>query len=303
MATRQIHAVNTQEDEVEVTDDEGGALFSYSEGTLSHPVGIDFAADNSIWVGNYSPNFAHGLYHFDTDGTFLGYGGAPGAGSGDGEFNSIAGCVGLGIASDGSIVCVDSGNNRIQVFDSTGAYVTQWGTFGTGDGDFDFGGQGYLAINASDEIYVTDRDNQRVQKFQLDGTFVTAWGFNGTGDGEFTVPTGIAIAGNGDVYVVDDYWNIGAGTNSRVQWFTTNGVYLGQYDSPTYGSGDGEFEHPSGICFDTDGNIYIADEYNFRIQKLDESFGYLAQWPINDPQNVAARFGGAAPALGVSFSL
>ncbi|MBI4378159.1 MAG: SBBP repeat-containing protein [Nitrospinae bacterium] len=34
------------------------------------------------------------------------------------------------------------------------------------------------------------------------------------------------------------------------------------------GTGDGQFNHPVGIAVDSSGNVYVADEYNHRIQKF-----------------------------------
>ena len=44
-----------------------------------------------------------------------------------------------GIAADGSgnVYVADTANNRVQKFTSTGTFVTKWGSFGTGDGQFD----------------------------------------------------------------------------------------------------------------------------------------------------------------------
>ena len=76
------------------------------------------------------------------------------------------------VAADGRIFVLDAGNRRIQAFDSTGNYITQWGDPGTADGRFDFGG-GHTAvefvgsITVDDEgfIYVADVGNKRIQKF------------------------------------------------------------------------------------------------------------------------------------------
>ena len=61
----------------------------------------------------------------------------------------------------------DQGNSRIQVFDSSGTFITKFGTFGSGDGQFnDLSG---VAVNpTTGNVFVADSDNNRVQVFFLD---------------------------------------------------------------------------------------------------------------------------------------
>ena len=73
---------------------------------------------------------------------------------------------------DGRIFVLDAGNGRIQVFDTEGQYLTQWGHKGSGEGEFDFGsGQlpedfaGSVAVDSEGFIYVADVGNKRIQKF------------------------------------------------------------------------------------------------------------------------------------------
>ena len=54
--------------------------------------------------------------------------------------------------------------------------------------------------------------------------------------------------------------------NNRLQVFTPEGKLVAQCGKA--GSGDGEFNKPWGISLDQDGNIYVADWKNHRVQKL-----------------------------------
>src|SRR6476620_4036259 len=83
-------------------------------------------------------------------------------GTGNGQFIHP-----LGIAVDlqgNNVYVVDSGNNRIQKFDSNGKYITQWGTKGSELGQFSSAFD--IAISSS-KIYVTDTGNNNVQVFTL----------------------------------------------------------------------------------------------------------------------------------------
>ena len=52
----------------------------------------------------------------------------------------------------------------------------------------------------------------------------------------------------------------------------------------TYGTGEGEFELPRDIAVDSDGNAYVADYDNNRIQKFDSSADYVGEWGAEGPE-------------------
>ena len=58
------------------------------------------------------------------------------------------------IDSAGNVYVTDSNNYRIQKFTSTGTFITKWGAFGTGDGQFS-SPQG-IAVNSADNVYGAD---------------------------------------------------------------------------------------------------------------------------------------------------
>ncbi|HOL09915.1 MAG TPA: SBBP repeat-containing protein, partial [Bacillota bacterium] len=65
--------------------------------------------------------------------------------------------------SSDNIYVVDLNNHRIQKFNASGEFLTKWGSFGTGDGQFDF--PYGVAVDSSGNVYVADTGNHRIQKF------------------------------------------------------------------------------------------------------------------------------------------
>lgn len=123
--------------------------------------------------------------------------------------------------------------------------------------------------------------------------------------GKFDRPNGLAVARDGDLYVVDARKRVvrldasgrfkaewgqegsGAGEFSnpvdvavapdgsvfvsdydqdRVQKFTADGQYLLQFGRP--GSAPGEFDAPAGLAVDGAGSVYVADFYHHGIHKF-----------------------------------
>ena len=62
-------------------------------------------------------------------------------------------------------------------------YHTQWGSYGSGDGEFKF--PHGIAVDNSGNVYVIGYGNHRIQKFDSNGVFLTKWGSLGSGDGQF----------------------------------------------------------------------------------------------------------------------
>ncbi len=163
-------------------------------------------------------------------------------------------------------------SNQIQKFDSSGTFLTKWGSIGSGDGQFNY--PYGVAVDNSGNVYVADTNNNRIQKFTFTGTFLTKWGSSGTGNGQFGSmmgegPQGIFVDSSGSVYVTD-FWN------HRIQKFTSTGTYVTKWGSS--GSGDGQFNYPNGVTVDNSGNVYVADKDNHRIQKFDSSGAFLTKW-------------------------
>jgi DNA-binding beta-propeller fold protein YncE len=149
------------------------------------------------------------------------------------------------------------------------------GSRGSGTGQFT--APRAIAIGDDGLWYVADSGNQRIQVLDGEGNVVRMWGSSGTGAGQFQEPWGIAVNQQlGRVYVSDTW-------NHRVQVFDLEGNYLSAwgYFADTKGQADrdpGGFWGPRDVVVDADGNVYVADTGNKRIQKFTADGTFLVQW-------------------------
>ena len=85
--------------------------------------------------------------------------------------------------------------------DNPPTYLTQFGSAGSGNGQFEY--PLGIAVDSSNNVYVADSDNNRVEKFDRNGNYLTQWGSLGSGNGQFIDPVGIAVDSSNNVYVTD----------------------------------------------------------------------------------------------------
>lgn len=103
------------------------------------------------------------------------------------------------------------------------------------------------------------------------------FGQAGSGEGQLSGPRGIALAADGSLYVVDS-------GNNRIQHFSADGKWLqswGSYASVDLGNAPGgTFNQPFGIAIGPDGSVYVADTWNFRIQKFTPDGKFITMWGV-----------------------
>ena len=100
-------------------------------------------------------------------------------------------------------------------------------------------------------------------------TYVKQWGSEGLQTtGLFSFPQDLALDSAGNVYVTDY-------GNRRIQKFDNDGNFLQTWG--TKGSGNGQFQVPSGIAIGND-FVYVVDNDLNRVQKFDTSGKYITQW-------------------------
>jgi DNA-binding beta-propeller fold protein YncE len=206
------------------------------------------------------------------------------SGSGNLNYDNVRG---LAVDSTGSVFAADTSNERVKELNASAAYVAQFGSSGSGNGEFAANDGAYdIAVDGSDKLWVVDRGNHRVQKFtnagvyesQIDGTvaytehaYTSQVGSAGSGNGQFADVRGIACDASGSVFACDT-------TNERVQKFSSALVYDSQFGSS--GTGDGQFAANNGawaIAIDASDNLWVVDRGNHRIQKFNNAGTYQSE--------------------------
>lgn len=137
-----------------------------------------------------------------------------------------------------------------------------------------------VAVDGSGNFYIADTWNHRVRKVSSTGIISTiagtgTSGFSGDGGAATAAalsgPTGVTLDNSGNIYIADQQ-------NNRVRKISTSGVITSIAGNGTGGfSGDGGaataagLSFPTGVLVDGSGNIYIADQFNNRVRKINTS--------------------------------
>ena len=184
----------------------------------------------------------------------------------------------------------DWNNNRVQKFNINGEYLLQIGHYGSGNGQL-YSPAGITVHN--DRLYVAEYSNCHISVFQLNGQFCSI-----IGSGQLINSYNVTVSGNGHLLVAD------SGSNC-ITSFTLDGTCVGRFDKGqlnhpmglttdlndfllvtdnnhcvsvfdkdgasvchfgSNGSATGQFSDPYGIAVSPNGNIYIADYSNKRVQ-------------------------------------
>jgi uncharacterized protein (TIGR03663 family) len=160
--------------------------------------------------------------------------------------------------ADDLVFVTDTGNKRVQVFESNGDFAVQWGGGGAVEGYLDepVG----IAVGPEGDVYVADTWNRRVQVFDSGGGFLRQWPIRGWNSGLPEEKPYIAVDSQGRVYLTDP----GA---YRVLVFDSQGNYLASFGQ--YGTDSQSFALPQGIAVAADGTIYVSDAHAHRVLIFD----------------------------------
>ena len=187
----------------------------------------------------------------------------------------LAAPQGIAVDSTDRTVVAETDAHRVRVYDDDGVEVLTIGSYGTGNGQFD---QPWDVTTSNiDHIYVADTGNDRVQRFNAAGAYQSQFGSPGTAAGQFTEPKGIAYdPGLNRLYVADT-------GNHRVQRFTVDGVLDAAWGvggvvgtTGTVKRDHTGFDRPMDVAVNpTNGNVYVADYGNCRLEVFNGSGAYV----------------------------
>ena len=256
-----------------------------NDGNMGKPWGIAFGK-NGMWA--VADNTKHCVYIFDGQDQLIRKIGS--RGSGNGQFINPE-----GITFDNKIFLyvADCCNNRVQIFDVNGNYVFHYGRYGLGNGQLNIPvgitthnnevfvteqgnqrisvfhtdgqfshiigkgqlGQPYdVTVNTNNQLLVADYSHHCIYIFTLDGNYVSKFTSQGSNRGILFKPISLSIDMYGFILAVE-------GGNSRVSIFSKdcNFIYCFKFN-------DGKFSNAHGIALAPNGNIYVSDTVNKRVQ-------------------------------------
>ena len=173
------------------------------------------------------------------------------------------------------------GGSSLYEFGPDGKFIRQIGKQAYG-----FLAAQQVRVDKSDNIWVVDRYSSMVIKLDPEGHVAMLLGRkpesvdvpskpdegrgNPPGSGApqdlFQSPTDVAWDGQGNIFVAD-----GIG-NARIAKFARDGVFVKSWGSR--GTGDSQFKTAHGVAVDANGNVYVGDRGNKRIQVFDNDGNY-----------------------------
>lgn len=284
---------NPPDGDENLVDEEGytrvKVLAQLGDGTLQDPVGIAINSAGDIYIADAA---AHRIYRYNPAGELEEEIGSQG--EGPGEF-AQPGALALDAA--GNIYVADIGNNRVQVLDPGGHFLRQVGSreefssfFSSQDGyDTPLGG---IAATGSGGLYLAlkgayyDITDNQLRGYSPEGHLNLKLGsvLEGTIDlVPFTWPEALAVDKKGTVYMAHGANGVGKIIVIPMEGNDPVAEEILQFGN--LGKGKGEFMHtPAGICVDAQGNIYVSDTHNDRIQVFDAQGRWLLMFNLKDAE-------------------
>jgi DNA-binding beta-propeller fold protein YncE len=166
----------------------------------------------------------------------------------------------------GANSCAGKTDDPVLHFDASGKLIK---SFGSGMFLFPHG----IAVDKDDNVWITDGQMANgkgftVVKFSPDGKVLMTLEY------AFNQPNDVAIAPNGDIFVAEGHTPMMG--SAQILKFSKDGKFLMKWGK--HGSGQGEFEVPHALAFDSRGRLFVGDRANNRVQIFDQDGKFLDQW-------------------------
>jgi large repetitive protein len=195
---------------------------------------------------------------------------------------------GIALDSLGNLYIADSGNNRIRVVKATTGVISTIagsGSLGaTGDGgpaiQAALSGPTSVAVDGAGNIFVCDSGNNVVREIAHDSGIITTiagrlgqTGFSGDGSqataATLNSPNGIALDAFGNLFIADTANNVVRRVDALSGMISTvSGTGTAGFNGDNISAKTARLNAPWSIASDSSGNLYIADQGNHRIRKV-----------------------------------
>jgi len=109
----------------------------------------------------------------------------------------------VAVDKDGNVYVTDTMNNRVEIFDAEGTFISEFGKHGDGPGYF--ARPKGIAVDSDGHIWVADSFTDRLQVFNREGQLLTYLGGHGTYPGQFGEVMGVAIDKQNRVFTTEQY--------------------------------------------------------------------------------------------------
>lgn len=242
---------------VSVFDGATGRLFnSWGARRFIMPHGLTIDHEDNVWLTDVG---LHQVFKCTPDGmVLLKLGEARVPGDDQAHFNLP---TDVAVMRDGSFYVSDGyKNTRVLKFSSDGNFEFQWGTKGSGPGQFDL--PHGIALDSKNRVYVCDRSNSRIQIFGQRGKFLDQW--KGSQIGR---PYGVSVGADDRIYLIDGGDpSLRPENRGKVVELNASGKVLDTFGSP--GKAPGQFQMGHDIAVGPDGAVYVAEGAGARVQKF-----------------------------------
>ena len=202
--------------------------------------------------------------------------------------------AGVAIDPSGNFYISDSANERIRRVDATSGLIVTV----AGSGMRDFGGDGGpaneakfrdplgIALDADGNLFIADDHNARVRRVDVATGIITTVAGNGmrgfSGDGGLATaarldrPSDVALDAGGNLFIAD-LWNQRIRRVDAVSGIITTfaGVEPGGYGGDGGPATSARFRYPIAVAVDGNSNLFIADQQNYRIRRVDTETGII----------------------------